>query len=111
MIKTFSLFLVTAFFEILGCYGILIYSKATYTVKSTICLFMSIMSLLIFSTLLSYHPTNSGKIYATYGGVYVFTSLLWMIFVDRTMPTPLDIVGISLILLGTWIIAKQFSTA
>jgi small multidrug resistance family-3 protein len=109
MIKTFLLFIATALFETLGCYGILLYSKASYSIKSTLCLFMSISSLLVFALLLTYHPTNSGRIYATYGGVYVFVSLLWMWFVDKITPTPIDFIGIGLVLLGTWIIAKQYT--
>lgn len=108
MYQAFGLFFVTAFFEIFGCYGMLKYSKAVGLFPSVAWFIASISSLLIFAWLLSYHPTDSGRIYATYGGVYVFASLLWMWVVDKIAPTAMDYFGIALILAGTWVIAQQF---
>lgn len=108
MIKAYGLFFLTAFFEIFGCYSMLKFSKTPDFVAAPAWFLSAAFSLMIFAWLLSYHPTDSGRIYATYGGVYVFASVLWMWFVDKVTPTAMDFFGVVLILAGVWVIAQQF---
>jgi small multidrug resistance family-3 protein len=108
MIKTFTLFFITAYFEILGCYSVLQYVKTfRQSGSSAIALITAIISLSIFAWLLTLHPTESGRVYAAYGGVYVLTSLLWLWLIDGVHPTVSDISGVVLILLGSLLIMKQ----
>lgn len=53
------------------------------------------------------HPAASGKIYAAYGGVYIFTSLLWLRFVDQVILTRWDVLGGVIVLIGAAIIILQ----
>jgi small multidrug resistance family-3 protein len=61
-------------------------------------------SLALFAWLLSLHPTAAGRVYAAYGGVYVSVAILWLWLVDAVRPTPWDLLGVAICLLGMSII-------
>lgn len=48
-------------------------------------------------------PTNFGRAYAAYGGVFVVLSILWGGFVDRIRPDKFDLLGGWVVLLGVLI--------
>jgi small multidrug resistance family-3 protein len=100
-IKTILLFLVTAVAEIVGCY--LPYLWLTQG-KSAWLLVPAGVSLALFAWLLSLHPTAAGRVYAAYGGVYIFVAILWLWAVDGVKPTTWDLVGSSVALVGMSII-------
>lgn len=100
-IKTILLFLVTAVAEIVGCY--LPYLWLTQG-KSVWLLVPAGLSLAAFAWLLSLHPTAAGRVYAAYGGVYIFVAILWLWVVDGVKPTIWDLVGSSVALIGMAII-------
>ena len=58
------------------------------------------VSLTLFAWLLSLHPAAAGRVYAAYGGVYVFVAILWLWGVDGIRPTMWDAVGTSVTLVG-----------
>ena len=89
-IKTILLFLVTAVAEIVGCY--LPYLWLTQG-KSAWLIVPAALSLALFAWLLSLHPTAAGRVYAAYGGVYIFVAILWLWAVDGVTPTTWDVVG------------------
>lgn len=99
--KTIALFLLTAVAEIVGCYLPYLWLKQG---KSALLLIPAAISLSLFVWLLSLHPTAAGRVYAAYGGVYVFVALLWLWGVDGIKPTAWDIVGVSVALVGMAII-------
>ena len=100
-IKTILLFLVTAVAEIVGCY--LPYLWLTQG-KSAWLLVPAGLSLALFAWLLSLHPTAAGRVYAAYGGVYIFVAILWLWAVDGVKPTAWDIIGSLVALAGMSII-------
>ncbi len=100
-IRTVLLFLLTAVAEIVGCY--LPYLWLTQG-KSPWLLVPAALSLTAFAWLLSLHPTAAGRIYAAYGGVYIFVAILWLWLVDGIRPSLWDIVGSSVALVGMSII-------
>ena len=100
-LKTIGLFLVTAVAEIVGCY--LPYLWLTQG-RSVWLLLPAGLSLLLFAWLLSLHPTAAGRVYAAYGGVYIFVAILWLWLVDGIRPTLWDLVGSLVALLGMAII-------
>ncbi len=100
-IKTILLFLVTAVAEIVGCY--LPYLWLTQG-KSAWLLIPAACSLAAFAWLLSLHPTAAGRVYAAYGGVYIFVAIVWLWLVDGIRPTTWDIVGSAVALAGMAII-------
>ncbi|EPC4025685.1 YnfA family protein [Aeromonas salmonicida] len=100
-LKTIGLFLITAVAEIVGCY--LPYLWLTQG-RSVWLLLPAGLSLVLFAWLLSLHPTAAGRVYAAYGGVYIFVAILWLWLVDGVRPTLWDLVGSLVALLGMAII-------
>ena len=100
-LKPLSLFFITAVAEIVGCYLPYLWLKED---KSIWLLVPAALSLAAFAWLLSLHPTASGRVYAAYGGVYIFVAILWLWGVDGIKPTTWDIVGACVALLGMSII-------
>lgn len=100
-LKTILLYLVTAIAEIVGCY--LPYLWLTKG-KSPWLLIPAGASLALFAWLLSLHPTAAGRVYAAYGGVYIFVAILWLWAVDGIRPSVWDVVGSLVALLGMAII-------
>lgn len=99
--KTVLLFLVTAIAEIVGCYLPYLWLREG---KTAWLLVPAALSLALFAWLLSLHPTAAGRVYAAYGGVYIFVAILWLWAVDGVRPTTWDIVGTLVALLGMAII-------
>ena len=100
-LKTFFLFLATAIAEIVGCYLPYLWIKQGH---SAWLLVPAAASLALFAWLLPLHPTAAGRTYAAYGGVYIFTAVLWLWAVDGIRPTAWDVVGSLVALAGMAII-------
>lgn len=100
-IKTIALFLITAVAEIVGCYLPYLWLREG---KSAWLLVPAAASLASFAWLLSLHPTAAGRVYAAYGGVYIFVAILWLWSVDGIKPTAWDIIGSLVALTGMAII-------
>ena len=100
-LKTVFLFLVTAITEIVGCYLPYLWIKQGH---SAWLLVPAAASLALFAWLLSLHPTAAGRTYAAYGGVYIFTAVLWLWAVDGIKPTAWDVAGSVVALAGMEII-------
>ena len=104
VITTFFLFFVTAIAEILGCYfPYLILNQG----KSPWLWIPTVLSLAVFVWLLTLHPAASGRIYAAYGGIYIFTALMWLRFVDQVSLSRWDLLGGAVVLIGAAMIILQ----
>lgn len=62
------------------------------------------LALAMFVWLLTLHPAASGRVYAAYGGVYIFTALLWLRVVEGEKLTLYDWLGAVVALCGMLII-------
>lgn len=100
--RTFGLFFATAIAELLGCYLPLLW----LTGKGGAWLLVpAALSLMIFVWLLALHPAASGRVYATYGAIYIATALGWLWAVDGIKPVWTDFLGVGFALLGAGVIA------
>lgn len=100
-LKTVGLFIITALAEIIGCY--LPYLWLTQN-KSFWLLIPATFSLALFAWLLTLHPAAAGRIYAAYGGVYIFVAVFWLWAVEGIKPTNWDLLGAGVAMLGMTII-------
>ncbi|WP_421955408.1 YnfA family protein [Polaromonas sp.] len=100
-LKTIALFLLTALAEIAGCYLPWLWLRQG---KSAWLLVPAAASLALFAWLLTLHPAAAGRVYAAYGGVYIFVAILWLWSVDGIRPTLWDITGSLVALAGMAII-------
>ena len=104
VITTFCLFFVTAIAEILGCYfPYLILNQG----KSHWFWLPTVFSLAVFVWLLTLHAAASGRIYAAYGGIYIFTALMWLRYVDQVLLTRWDMLGGLVVISGAMMIILQ----
>ncbi|MFC6051722.1 hypothetical protein A6M14_03510 [Acinetobacter sp. Ac_877] len=104
IITTFFLFFITAIAEILGCYfPYLILNQG----KSHWLWIPTLFSLAVFVWLLTLHPAASGRIYAAYGGIYIFTALMWLKYVDQVSLSRWDIMGGLVVIIGAAMIILQ----
>ena len=104
VLSIFVLFLVTAVMEILGCYfPYLILNQG----RSHWLWIPTALALGAFVWLLTLHPAASGRIYAAYGGIYIFTALLWLRYVDQVYLSRWDIMGGAVVLIGAAMIILQ----
>ncbi len=104
VITTLCLFFVTAIAEILGCYfPYLILNQG----KSHWFWLPTVFSLAVFVWLLTLHPAASGRIYAAYGGIYIFTALMWLRYVDQVVLTRWDMLGGLVVISGAMMIILQ----
>ena len=100
-LKVIGLFMLTALAEIAGCYLPYLLLREG---KSILLLIPGALSLMAFVWLLSLHPTAAGRVYAAYGGVYIFMAIMWLWTVEGMRPTSWDILGSVVALCGMAII-------
>mgnify|MGYP003581821631 FL=1 len=104
VLSTFVLFFLFFVMEILGCYfPYLILNQG----RSHWLWIPTALALGAFVWLLTLHPAASGRIYAAYGGIYIFTALLWLRYVDQVYLSRWDIMGGAVVLIGAAIIILQ----
>jgi small multidrug resistance family-3 protein len=103
ILRTLSLFVVTAVAEILGCYLAYLWLRRS---GSPWLLVPGLASLAAFAWLLTLHPTlGAGRTYAAYGGVYIAVAVLWMWRIEGVRPDRWDLIGGCVTLIGAAIIA------
>ena len=95
--RMLGLFFITAIAELLGCYLPLLWLTGK---GSPWLLLPAALSLMAFVWLLTLHPAASGRVYASYGAVYIATALAWLAVVDGIKPVWTDYLGVGLALLG-----------
>ena len=98
---TLFLFLVTAVAEIVGCYLPYLWLREGRTAWLLV---PAAFSLASFAWMLTLHPTAAGRVYAAYGGVYIFVAILWLWMVEGIKPSAWDMAGSLVSLLGMAII-------
>ena len=85
--------------EIAGCLAFWAWLKTMFW------LVLSMASLALFAYLLTLiESAAAGWAYATYGGIYIVASLLWLWGVDGVRPDPWDAAGAVLCLTGAGVI-------
>ena len=98
LIKTTTLFILTAMSEIAGCYA---FYAVVRQGRHPGWLGVSVLLLLLFAWLLTLHPAGvAGRVYAAYGGVYIAASLFWMWRFEGVPPDRWDVAGATLCLIG-----------
>ena len=108
LIKTALLFFITAVAEIAGCFLPWLWLRQG---RSAWLLLPAAASLALFVWLLTLHPAASGRVYAAYGGVYVFTALIWLRVVDGVRLSAWDWAGALIALCGMLIIVTGWGKA
>jgi small multidrug resistance family-3 protein len=101
LLRAFSLFVLTAVAEIVGCYLPYLWLQKA---QSPWLVLPAALSLALFAYLLTLHPTGAARTYAAYGGVYMGVALLWLWLVEHEKPTGWDLLGVAVTFCGMAII-------
>ncbi len=101
IISTFGLFLVAAIAEIGG--GYLVWQWLRERKKITIGLIGGVI-LFLYGIIPTLQPSNFGRVYAAYGGIFVVMAIVWGLFVDKKRPDRFEIIGGFVVLIGALII-------
>lgn len=100
--RSLLFFLIAALGEISGCYAFWIWLRLG---KSMIWLIPGVTALIIFAIALTrIDASNAGRVYATYGGIYILSSLLWLWLVEGVRPDRWDFIGVAMSLGGATMI-------
>ena len=96
------IYTLAALAEIAGCFAFWAWLRSG---QSPVWLLPGVGSLVLFAWLLTLIPSEvAGRAYATYGGIYIVASLIWMWAVEKTAPDRWDVVGTAVCLVGAGII-------
>ena len=99
--STFGLFVVAALLEIGGGYLVWLWlrekKRIYYGLVGGIILF-------VYGIIPTLQPSNFGRVYAAYGGIFVVMAIIWGLIVDKKRPDRYEILGGIIVLLGASII-------
>ena len=102
-IKSIFYFLLAGVFEIGGGYLIWLWLRQG---KSLIYGIIGALVLILYGIIPTLQPENSnfGRVYDTYGGIFIVLSILWGWKVDNIIPDKFDLIGGFIALIGVLII-------
>lgn len=103
VIKSMFYFILAGIFEIGGGYLIWLWLREG---KSIVFGAVGAMILILYGIVPTLQPSNAnfGRVYATYGGIFIVMSILWGWKIDHVFPDKFDLIGGSIALLGVIII-------
>jgi small multidrug resistance family-3 protein len=95
--STLGLFLFASLLEIGG--GYLVW-KWLRDHKGKILGLVGALILFLYGIIMTLQPANFGKVYATYGGIFVVMSIIWGYWIDKKKPDLFEIIGSMVVLIG-----------
>lgn len=60
--------------------------------------------LFIYGVIPTFQPAQFGRVYAAYGGIFIVSSILWGMLVDKKKPDRYEVIGSLIAVMGTVII-------
>jgi len=60
--------------------------------------------IVLYGIIPTLQTANFGRVYATYGGIFIVLALLWGWQIDKVVPDRFDIIGAAIALVGVFII-------
>ncbi len=98
---TFFLFVAAALAEIGGGYLVWLWLKEK---RKFIVGIIGGCILFIYGIIPTLQPSNFGRVYAAYGGIFVLMAIIWGMIIDKKRPDKYEIIGGILVLVGAFII-------
>jgi small multidrug resistance family-3 protein len=100
-IKSTFYFVLAGLFEIGGGYLVWLWLREGKPLWYAI---IGAVILALYGVVPTLQPAHFGRVYAAYGGVFIFLSILWGWQVDNIVPDKFDIIGGGVALFGVSII-------
>jgi small multidrug resistance family-3 protein len=60
--------------------------------------------LFIYGVIPTFQPAHFGRVYAAYGGIFIISSILWGMFIDKKKPDRYEIIGSTVAVMGAAVI-------
>ncbi|MCP3942464.1 MAG: YnfA family protein [Desulfobacteraceae bacterium] len=99
--KSIMYFLIAGLFEIGGGYLVWLWIRDDKPIMYAV---MGAVVLMAYAIIPTLQPADFGRVYATYGGVFIVLSLLWGWGIDGIKPDRFDLIGGAIALIGVTII-------
>lgn len=101
--KSLFYFVLAGVFEIGGGYLVWLWLRGG---KSVLYGITGAIILILYGIVPTLQPPNAsfGRVYATYGGIFIFLSIFWGWQVDKVVPDKFDLIGGFIALIGVAII-------
>jgi len=97
-----GIFALAAFFEIAGCFAFWLWIRRGAALYVAV---LGMASLVGFAVALTHVDSAfAGRAYAAYGGIYIAASLLWLWLAEGQRPTPMDLIGAGIAIVGALLI-------
>ncbi len=97
ILTTLGLFVFAATLEIGGGYLIWKWLKDH---KGRIFGLLGALILFTYAIIPTFQPADFGRVYATYGGIFIIVSILWGYWIDKRKPDRFEIIGSVIVLVG-----------
>ena len=97
ILTTLGLFVFAAVLEIGGGYLVWKWIKEH---KGRIFGLLGALILFMYAIIPTFQPADFGRVYATYGGIFIIVSILWGYWVDKKKPDRFEIIGSIIVLVG-----------
>ncbi len=101
IIISLGLFFLAALFEIGGGYLVWLWLREDKKIAFGI---LGALTLAIYGIIPTFQHANFGRVYAAYGGIFIVSSLIWGMLVDKKNPDKFEIIGAFIALVGVFII-------
>ena len=103
MIKSLSFFVVAGLLEIGGGYLVWLWLRENKSIWYGLA---GAIILILYGIIPTLQPpnTNFGRVYATYGGIFIVLAILWGWKIDHTVPDRFDLIGGFIALCGVVVI-------
>jgi len=101
IIVSLALFFAAALFEIGGGYLVWLWLREN---RGKLLGLSGALVLFVYGVILTLQPANFGRVYAAYGGIFIVSSIIWGMMIDKKKPDRYEIIGAGIALLGAAII-------
>ena len=100
--RSFAIYMAAALAEIAGCFASVALVRLSHIAPRVL---PGMAAWALFASLLSRVVSDlRGRAYASYGGVYIASSLLWLWIVEGARPDRWDLIGAAICFLGAAVI-------
>jgi small multidrug resistance family-3 protein len=97
ILTTIGLFLFAAMLEVGG--GYLVW-KWLRDHKGKVFGLIGGLILFAYGIIPTFQPADFGRVYASYGGIFIIVSILWGYWIDKKKPDRFEIIGSVIVLIG-----------
>jgi small multidrug resistance family-3 protein len=100
-IKSIFLFVLAGLCEIGGGYLIWLWLREGKGWELAV---IGAVVLVLYGIIPTLQPSNFGRVYAAYGGIFIVMALIWGWQIDKITPDRFEIIGATIALIGVFII-------